>query len=294
MNMNTTLGYIGVSSSAFREWLSFGPEVLGLEVVEENDHQVLLTLDDQRYRLLIQDGPTDRLDFIGWDVGNEENLERILEILEASNLAYKEGDDELKEKRRVLRVIEVEDGVGLRHEIFIGPQLAPRAFRPGRAHSGFVTANQGMGHAVIVTPDRSASDDFFRNVLGMKKSDEVHIMLELLFYHCNPRHHSAAIAVVPGMRGLHHLMFEARELDDVGIAYDLCRQRNMSFSMTLGRHTNDRMLSFYVRSPSGFDIEYGWGGLSVNEDWKIVSYDRAEIWGHVHGDNGLPGTVAPI
>lgn len=64
--------------------------------------------------------------------------------------------------------------------------------------------------------------------------------------------------------------------------------------MTLGRHTNDRMLSFYVRSPSGFDIEYGWGGLVVNEDWKIVSYNRAEIWGHVHGDNGLPSTVAAI
>ena len=40
--------------------------------------------------------------------------------------------------------------------------------------------------------------------------------------------------------------------------------------MTLGRHTNDLMTSFYVRTPSGFEIEYGTGGLVVDDDtWEV-------------------------
>jgi 3,4-dihydroxy-9,10-secoandrosta-1,3,5(10)-triene-9,17-dione 4,5-dioxygenase len=35
--------------------------------------------------------------------------------------------------------------------------------------------------------------------------------------------------------------------------------------MTLGTHTDDRMTSFYLRTPSGFEIEYGCGGRFVDD-----------------------------
>ena len=51
--------------------------------------------------------------------------------------------------------------------------------------------------------------------------------------------------------------------------------------MTLGRHTNDRMTSFYVRTPSGFEIEYGTGGLLVDDaTWVVRPYDAGSVWGH--------------
>ena len=37
-------------------------------------------------------------------------------------------------------------------------------------------------------------------------------------------------------------------------------------TVSLGRHTNDEMISFYLRTPSGFDIEYGFGGKTVDAD----------------------------
>ena len=50
--------------------------------------------------------------------------------------------------------------------------------------------------------------------------------------------------------------------------------------MTLGRHTNDLMTSFYVRTPSGFEIEYGTGGLVVDDDtWQVDAARRAEPLG---------------
>ena len=46
--------------------------------------------------------------------------------------------------------------------------------------------------------------------------------------------------------------------------------------MSLGRHTNDLMTSFYVRTPSGFEIEYGTGGIVVDDDtWTVGSTTAA-------------------
>jgi len=49
----------------------------------------------------------------------------------------------------------------------------------------------------------------------------------------------------------------------------------------MGRHTNDRMLSFYVRTPSGFSVEYGWGARTVDDrDWQVQLHRTGSIWGH--------------
>ncbi|SFK70137.1 hypothetical protein [Geodermatophilus ruber] len=36
--------------------------------------------------------------------------------------------------------------------------------------------------------------------------------------------------------------------------------------MTLGMHPDDHMFTFYVRAPSGASVEYGWGGLLVDDE----------------------------
>ena len=49
----------------------------------------------------------------------------------------------------------------------------------------------------------------------------------------------------------------------------------------IGRHPNDRMLSFYSRSPSGFDVEFGCGGTVIDDDtWAVQEISRASLWGH--------------
>ena len=42
------------------------------------------------------------------------------------------------------------------------------------------------------------------------------------------------------------------------------------------------MLSFYVVSPGGFNVEFGWKGLMVDDDtWTVRTYSgRGELWGH--------------
>lgn len=70
-------------------------------------------------------------------------------------------------------------------------------------------------------------------------------------------------------------------MEDVGHAYDRCLDAGVTIANTLGMHPNDRMFSFYARTPSGFDIEFGWGGRKIDDaTWEIRQYDRLSVWGH--------------
>ena len=41
------------------------------------------------------------------------------------------------------------------------------------------------------------------------------------------------------------------------------------------------MTSFYMKTPSGFDLEYGYGGLQVDwEQHSAFEFTRVSIWGH--------------
>jgi 3,4-dihydroxy-9,10-secoandrosta-1,3,5(10)-triene-9,17-dione 4,5-dioxygenase len=53
-------------------------------------------------------------------------------------------------------------------------------------------------------------------------------------------------------------------------------------SATLGRHVNDKMLSFYMKTPSGFDVEFGCEGLQVEDDFSWIARESTAVslWGH--------------
>ena len=82
---------------------------------------------------------------------------------------------------------------------------------------------------------------------------------------------------------MHHFMLQLHNLDDVGSTYDLCQRNEVPIDMTLGRHTNDLMLSFYLKTPSGFSVEYGWGAREVDDTtWQVQLHRTGSIWGHKH------------
>jgi 3,4-dihydroxy-9,10-secoandrosta-1,3,5(10)-triene-9,17-dione 4,5-dioxygenase len=74
---------------------------------------------------------------------------------------------------------------------------------------------------------------------------------------------------------------EVATLDDVGRAMERCGKRGAPIAATLGRHANDLMVSFYVKTPGGFDIEYGFDGLVVDEAiWVSRETTAISFWGH--------------
>jgi extradiol dioxygenase len=301
-----SLGYLHVESPEAKEWASFGPDVLGLAVSElavsetgpdGSPDTVSLTNDDRPGRLLISAGDRNRVRRVGWEVPNSGELEVAAAELAAAGVTTLRGSPEQCRAAGVRELISFTDPAGFTHELFWGQLVVPNSFRPGRAMSGFVTDGQGLGHVVLIVPELVESLEFYQRVLGFRVSDEIDMFGgRVVFFHVNPRHHSLAIIGMPGVRGLHHLMLQVGSLDDVGVAHDLCAERGIPLAMTLGWHTNDRMFSFYLRSPSGFEIEYGWGADVVDdeENWVVTHMQSPSIWGHRPGDAPGPGCVEPV
>jgi 3,4-dihydroxy-9,10-secoandrosta-1,3,5(10)-triene-9,17-dione 4,5-dioxygenase len=80
-------------------------------------------------------------------------------------------------------------------------------------------------------------------------------------------------------------MVEVDQLDDVGRALDRVMKTGHRLSSTLGRHTNDEMVFFYVRTPGGWDLEYGTDGVLVDESRYTAEEISADsYWGHDWSD----------
>ncbi len=122
---------------------------------------------------------------------------------------------------------------------------------------------------------------FYVDVLGFALSDYIEKPFRAYFFHINARHHSLAL-IETGRNGMHHLMVELFSLDDVGQSYDIALTQADRVNVTLGRHTNDLMTSFYAKSPSSFMIECGWGGREIEPaTWKpFEMHAGPSLWGH--------------
>jgi 2,3-dihydroxybiphenyl 1,2-dioxygenase len=249
---------------------------------------LFLRMDEHQYRFAIHEGPQDDMAYAGWEVADAEAMEALAKRLEQAGFKVERGSRELARARKVEGIVAVDDPSGIRTELFYGPLINMRErFVPTRAISGFDAGPEGLGHIVVAVKDFERSMAFYRDLLGLRISDLIDFKMRtgnearLAFMHCNPRHHSLAFGQIPAPKKLLHFMLQVRSLDDVGSTLALCEERNVSIAATLGRHTNDQMVSFYAHSPSGFEIEYGWGAIDVDdESWQVQTHRAASMWGH--------------
>jgi 3,4-dihydroxy-9,10-secoandrosta-1,3,5(10)-triene-9,17-dione 4,5-dioxygenase len=291
--MIRSLGYLRVEATDIEAWRAFGVRVLGMVEGRGPDPDALyLRMDDFPARLVIVPGEKDRLLACGYEVTDAASLARIGRTLEDAGLATKQaGADELAE-RRVAGLVRVDDPFGNTVELFTGAALGDRP-AVSRYGNRFVTGDGGLGHVVLSADDDAAGLNFYGGLLGFQLRDSMRLPAEMFgqapdggplwmrFMGPGPRHHSVAFAPIPAPTGIVHIMLEVDDLDDVGRAMDRCQRLKAPLVSTLGRHANDNMVSFYLRTPSGFDIEYGTGGLLVDPvTWVSRETTAHSVWGH--------------
>src|SRR5215471_1428066 len=279
-----SLGYFGVRTRNLDDWSSFGEKFLGLQLVDRSRRSLTFRMDDRRQRLVVHEDAAnsgERAAFMGWEVAGGRALDDLAASLESKGVRVQRATRAIAEERRVEALIAFEDPIGNRLEAFHGPEIANDPFKPGRAISGFRTGPLGMGHVVLNVARIDDVLPFYRDTLGFRLSDYTLRPFKAYFLHLNPRHHSFAM-VETGKNTIHHLMMELYMLDDVGQAYDLAQGEEGRIATTLGRHTNDFMTSFYANTPSGFFVEYGWGGRSIEPShWTPVEMKCGpSLWGH--------------
>lgn len=287
----TQFGYLGLSVSDITAWERFATQTLGLQISgRRDDGTLLLRNDEYHHRFLVHPTGKDDLAYIGWEVIGEHELREMADQLRAAGVEVRQGTREEAQARGVVDLMMFTDPSGNPSEIFYGPLMAfNEPFQSPRPISGFVAGAQGLGHMVVTMDDFETSVKFYRDVLGMRISDYIDLVrphtgqqLQLAFFHCNPRHHTIAFYAMPNPpKRLNHFMLQTNSVDDVGATFYLCQDQGIPITRGLGRHTNDHMLSFYLVTPSGFEVEYGWGGRVVDDaTWQVQYHKSGSMWGH--------------
>lgn len=297
-----SLGYVRVQTADIECWRHFAFGVLGFaEGTGPDDSALYLRMDERAARITVLPGDADRIVTVGWEVRDHAALERLKTTLDAAGVAFEPLPPETAEARRVEEAITFDDPAGTTLEVFHGPVLdhSPVVTPFG---ARFVTGDQGLGHVVLPAVDVHGLFEFYTDVLGFRSRGAFRVPappefgpLRVRFLGINERHHSLAICPAMTLRdpGLVHLMVEVDSLDAVGRALDRVDTEGFQLSSTLGRHTNDKMVSFYVRAPGDWDVEFGTDGMRVDE----TSYTAEEItadsyWGH-QWVSDLPAAMRP-
>lgn len=297
------LAYLGLRVPDVDAWYDFATRVVGMMPARRvpgddpmtptsagtgrtADGAAFFKVDERVWRVAVDAGEPG-IAYVGFEVGDEAAFEAAVAHLVREGVEVRRGTAEEVAHRFVRDLAWCTDPSGVRVEICWGP-TGDGGFRSPVGGPGFVTGHLGLGHYVLLVADLQAGLDFYQRALGLRLSDYVVLGpgMSVQFLRCNPRHHTVALTAVGPFDGVHHIAFELPDVDQVGLALDRAVAAGMEITASLGRHKNDRMLSFYMRSPAGFEVELGCGALRVDDaTWVVNHFTGGDEWGH-HGLTG--------
>lgn len=301
------LGYVVAESRRLHDWHRFGADAIGLHVDELGSDVLRFRIDDRACRFLVQRGPAEDVTAMGWHVDDHATFDRILKRVADRGVTLDEGTPEEAAVRGVERLWRFPGPKGILQEVFTTPVTTPRPLR--MLSSGFVTGDSGMGHVALTSRDPLGVHGYFRTLFDSRLSDFIDeniggMRLKIRFLRVNERHHSVAVANVRGLpidpirTRVQHVNLQVATLEDMVGAYERVRELGFRMAWSIGQHTNDKELSFYCRTPSGFELEVGWNPIVLTPEleaaWQVATHQGISIWGHQPVDPGIVDKLGQI
>ncbi len=285
------LGYVVVETEKFAEWRRFGRDAIGMHLDDSLSEVMRFRLDDHQCRFLLQRGPAEDVTALGWQLDDHGVFDEIVARVTGHGVPVSEGTAEQIALRGVERLVRFPGPNGLAQEIFTRPAITADPLRMTN-RGGFVTDPFGMGHVALTTKRPHQTRGYYDTVFDARLSDYIDetingMKLKIRFLRVNERHHSVAIAAVNGLRlnpirtRVQHLNIQVADLDDMTASYQRIAELGFDMALGVGQHTNDRELSYYAITPSGFEWEVGWNPIVVDENtWEPTTHRGISIWGH--------------
>lgn len=279
--MIQALSYLIVETPHLEDWIKQVRDHIGMQVeVVEPDQCVRLRIDEKFQRIVVTkiDGQSSM--GMGFEVADSTELERVTKVLENEGYEVTQGTEQELALRGIKGMAFFHDPDGLRIEVCYGLANADSPFEPGRPIGGFRTGDMGLGHVALITEHYEKLSHLYRGIFGFNLSDHTNAPFRVEFLHCNPRHHTIGIADTGGPAKIYHFMLEYNDFDDVGRAYDMALPDPDNIGVSLGRHINDHVISFYLKNPDGWMFELGWASRTVGPDWEVEELEGLSLWGH--------------
>lgn len=290
------MGYIVIQTPEVDAWRTYASGLLGMmpSKLPLPDGTYAFRMDDRMARVIVQPGPND-VAAVGWEVGSREAWDDLLERLEKAGVPGQTITGAEAQQRGVATLHRVKDPSGAVVEFGHMPMLDKIDRFVSPIGVRFVTGDQGMGHMTKAVSNYKETVDFYVGMLGFYQRETIDKMIQASFSSPNPRQHSIALIDGHGENHFHHFMVEVDTIDDVGRCLDRVMKGEAQLTVGLGRHFNDLMTSFYMASPSGVQVEYGYAGLRVDPDQWVENTQGgvggASIWGHHPVETAHPESV---
>ena len=301
------LGYLVVESNKIGEWRRFGADAIGMHVDQLTEDVLRFRLDDRECRFLIQRGPAEDLMAVGWHIDDHETFDRIIKRVTDRDVPIKEGTPEECALRSVERLWRFAGPKGIVQEIFTTPMTSAKPLR--MVSSGWVTGDGGMGHVAITSRDPLGIHRYYNTVFDSRLSDYIDenisgLTLKIRFLRVNERHHSIAVANVHGLNvdavrtRAQHVNIQAASLEDMLGSFQRVTELGFKMAWSVGQHTNDKELSYYCVTPSGFELEVGWNPIvftpDLEETWQVATHQGISIWGHKPVHDGVLSKLGQV
>jgi 2,3-dihydroxybiphenyl 1,2-dioxygenase len=285
------LGYLVVETERFTDWRRFGRDAIGMHVEDTARDVLRFRLDDHQCRFLLQRGPAEDVTALGWQVDGHRTFDEVLARVTRHGVPVIEGTTEEAELRGVERLVRFPGPNGLAQELFTRPRIDDAPLDMA-VRDGFVTGDAGIGHVAVTSTKPHQMRGYYDTVFDARLTDYIDetisgLKFKIRFLRVNHRHHSIAIAAVnrlpinPIRTRVQHVNIQVAGLDDMTASYQRVQDLGFHLALAVGQHTNDRELSYYAVTPSGFEWEVGWNPIVVDEKtWEPTTYQGISIWGH--------------
>lgn len=288
---NVHLGYIVIETEKFADWRRFGRDAVGMHLDESAPGVMRFRLDDNECRFLLQRGPAEDTTALGWELDDHATFDTIAARITSHGVPLVDGSAEEAALRGVERFARFPGPNGLDQEMYVSARKPTQPLSLA-TRGGFVTGVDGMGHVAIATKKPHQMRGYYNTVFDARLSDYIDetingLKFKIRFLRVNERHHTIAIAssnlfpLNPIRTHIQHCNVQVAELNDMTLAYQRVKRLGFDMALSVGQHTNDKELSFYAMTPSGFEWELGWNPIVVDEStWEPTTHQGISIWGH--------------
>lgn len=289
---NVHLGYCVVQTNKFGDWRRFGRDAIGMHHDDLDADTMRFRIDDHECRFLIERGPAEDVTAIGWEVDDHQVFDQILGRIRDAGVPLMQANPDDAARRGVERLWRFPGPKGIDQEIYT-TALRPDGPLAMKA-TGFVTGEAGMGHVALTSKQPHLLRGYYDRVFDARLTDYIDetingVKLKIRFLRVNERHHSIAIASTQGLpfradpirTRVQHLNTQVVDLGDMAQSYLRCKELGFAIALDVGQHSNDKELSYYVATPSGFEWEVGWNPLVIDEaTWQPTTHQGISDWGH--------------
>ncbi|WP_300427608.1 VOC family protein [uncultured Thalassolituus sp.] len=291
------IGYLVIQSQKLDEWQRFFHDGIGLHEAERTGERLAYRFDRHERRIMVEKGKAEDISALGIHVQSDEAMKEVLQRLSAKAIPVTATSGKSAVIRGVHSYYSFKGPKGLTLELYRSPILSEEPLN--MKVSGIVTGDSGMGHLAITSRTPEIMLGFWHEIFDARISDYIDekiagVELDITFLRFNERHHSIAVASTKGVRldpirtQAQHVNLVADTMDDLVGAFRRLKQLGFEMAHEIGQHPNDKELSFYVITPSGFEWELGFDALKVNEnDWAVERFKGISLWGHKPQKSGL-------